>query len=342
MSLPPGSSATEHVWLPAKSSNQSWWDRYESVLNQSVGGKSRSVVGADAEFIVQRCILAEPDRADEDDTASRERRGVVMGAVQSGKTASMLAVVAKSLDAGVNAVVVLGGTRTALWLQTWERLLGQLDTLEEKHRRRVMLPTIDPSGITNGAAGPNLYVLNENQVTRALNRDRPIIIVAMKQVAHLERVARTLREVVYPAVQRAGRPYHLLVVDDEADDSSIDESDLTVGATYQERQVPRRIVDLWESRQLPGETATPELQVTYLAYTATPQANFLQDQSNPLTPKDFVVCLRTPGAEGDADKREPGFRVPDGIRGWYTGGDIYYKTLSSVPLCVPVDEAVGR
>jgi len=64
----------------------------------------------------------------------------------------------------------------------------------------------------------------------------------------------------------------------------------------------------------------------------------LQDQSNPLAPKDFVVCLRAPGAEGDADRREPGFRVPEGIAGWYTGGDIYYKTLSSVPLCTPVDD----
>ena len=182
------------------------------------------MIGADAEFIVQRCILAEPDEFDEEEAASRERRGVVMGAVQSGKTASMLAVIAKSLDAGVDAVVVLGGTRTALWLQTWERVLGQLDTLEAKNRRRVMLPTVDPTGMTNGAAGPSLYVLNPNQVTRALDLNRPIIVVAMKQVAHLERVARTLREVVYPAVQRVGRPYHLLVVDDEADDSSIDES----------------------------------------------------------------------------------------------------------------------
>ncbi|MBU2075911.1 MAG: Z1 domain-containing protein [Actinobacteria bacterium] len=296
------------------------------------------MIGADAEFIVQRCILAEPDESDEEGAASRERRGAVMGAVQSGKTASMLAVIAKSLDAGVDAVVVLGGTQTALWLQTWERLLGQLDTLKAKNRRRVILPAIDPSGIANGAAGPGLYVLNANLVTRALDRDRPIIVVAMKQVAHLERVARTLREVVYPAVESIGRPYHLLVVDDEADDSSIDESDLTGDANFQERQVPRRIVDLWESRQLPGETAIPELRVTYLAYTATPQANFLQDQSNPLAPKDFVVCLRTPGAEGDADARDPGFRVPEGITGWYTGGDVYYKTLSSVPLCVPVDE----
>ena len=329
---------TEHVWLPTTSRHQSWWGRYETVLAEGVGGKSRSVIEADAEFIVQRCILAELDELDEDEAPSRERRGVVMGAVQSGKTASMLAVIAKSLDAGVNAVVVLGGTRTALWLQTWERVLNQLDTLDGRHRRRIMIPAVDPSSVTNGATGPNLYVLNPNQVARALQLERPMIIVAMKQVAHLERVARTLREVVYPAVQRAGRPYHLLVVDDEADDSSIDESDLTMGASYQERQVPRRIVDLWESRQFPGATAIPELRATYLAYTATPQANFLQDQSNPLAPKDFVTCLRTPGAEGDASLREPGFRIPDGIRGWYTGGDIYYKTFAPVPLCVPIDD----
>jgi hypothetical protein len=332
-----GSGATEHVWLPAQSSAQSWWQRYEAVLAQSVGSVSKSVIGADAEFIVQRCILAESDEPDEDETPSRERRGVVMGAVQSGKTASMLAVIAKALDAGVDAVVVLGGTRTALWLQTWERLLRQLDTLDGKHRRRILVPTVDPRRITNGAPAPNLYVLNPIQVTRAVEHRRPIIIVAMKQVAHLERAARTLREVVYPAVRRAGRPYHLLVVDDEADDSSIDESDLTAHASYQERQIPRRIVDLWESRQLPGETAIPELRATYLAYTATPQANFLQDQSNPLAPKDFVTCLRTPGAEGNPDRRDPEFRVPDGIRGWYTGGDIYYKTLSSA-LCTPLDE----
>ena len=336
MSPYPAASLTEHVWLPANGSNQSWWDCYETSLAENVGDKSRGVIGADAEYIVRRCILAPLEDLGQGEVTARERRGAVMGAVQSGKTASMMAVIAKALDAGVDAVVVLGGTRTALWLQTWERLLAQLDTLEGKHQRRVILPSIDPSGVASGGVGQNLYVLNENQVIRTLDRNRPIIVVAMKQVAHLERVARTLREVVYPAVHRRGRPYHLLVVDDEADDSSIDETDLPPDASNQERQVPRRIVDLWESRQLPGETAIPELRVTYLAYTATPQANFLQDQSNPLAPKDFVVCLRTPGAVGDADQREPGFRVPEGIRGWYTGGDIYYNTLPL--LCAPTDE----
>ena len=143
-------------------------------------------------------------------------------------------------------------------------------------------------------------------------------------------------------MRQLGRPFHLLVVDDEADDSSIGENDLSDSSTLQERQVPRRIVDLWESRQQPGDDRHPRSSATYLAYTATPQANFLQDQSNPLAPRDFVVCLRTPGADGDPAKREPGYRVPEGLPGWYTGGDVYYKTLDTVPLCVAVDDDAPR
>ena len=180
--------------------------------------------------------------------------------------------------------------------------------------------------------------MTDQLAARAVAKRRPIIAVVMKQVAHLERVARTLHDVVFPQVKELDRTFHLLVVDDEADDSSIDESDLTQSSTLQERQVPRRIVDLWESRQDPGETAMPQLFATYLAYTATPQANFLQDQSNPLAPKDFVVCLRTPGADGDPERREPSYRVPEGLPGWYTGGDVYYRTLDDVPLCMTVDD----
>ncbi|WP_137293549.1 Z1 domain-containing protein [Nocardioides dongxiaopingii] len=309
------------------------------MLEKSFGEQSRSVISADASFIVDRCIFADPvGTGEEDEVPSRERRGVVMGAVQSGKTASMLAVIAKSLDAGIDAVVVLGGTRTVLWLQTWERLLAQVDTHENRHLRRVMLPTASPTNIAEDGMRPGLYNLTSQQAKRAVANKRPIVVVAMKQVAHLERVAHTLREVVYPAVASADRPFRLLVIDDEADDSSIAENDLTTAASIQERQVPRRILDLWESRQRPGETAIKQLQATYLAYTATPQANFLQDQSNPLAPKDFVVCLRTPGASGNEERREPSYRVHEGVPGWYTGGDVYYKgPTGSIPLCMPTD-----
>lgn len=332
MTASSGQPPTEHVWLPPQGEH-TWWSRYEGVLAKSVGAKSREVIGRDADFIVERCILA-PQGGDAE-SSSRERRGAVMGAVQSGKTASMMAVIAKSLDANVDAVVVLAGTRTALWMQTWERVLAQLDTFEDQHLRRVLIPSSAPDAAPDVSSG--LYELTRGRAERSIKLGRPIVVIAMKQVAHLERVARTLHDAVYPVVHERGEPFHLVVLDDEADDSSIDEIDLTSSAGFQERQVPRRIVDLWESRQLPGQTAIPELRATYIAYTATPQANFLQDQSNPLAPKDFVVCLRTPGADGEVEAREPSYRVPEGLPGWYTGGDVYYKTLATVPLCVATD-----
>ena len=116
-----------HVWLPGPDADDGWWSRYERALKlRMIGDTSLSVINDDASFIVDKAVLGPADGSDW--PQSRERRGAVMGAVQSGKTASMLAVIAKSIDAGVDAVVVLAGTRTALWLQTWERLGGQLDT----------------------------------------------------------------------------------------------------------------------------------------------------------------------------------------------------------------------
>lgn len=329
-----------HIHMVDADDAASWWIRYRAALDGKIGSTSLGVLADDADFIVQRCVLA-PDRGHEDHawSDSRERSGAVMGAVQSGKTASMLAVIAKAIDGGVDCVVVLGGTRTSLWLQTWERLRAQLDTFPDRPSRRLMLPAGDPQDVAAGSFSlATGYSMTDQLAARAIARDMPIVAVVLKQVDHLQRLSSTLHDVVYPQVRSAGRPFHLLVVDDEADDSSIGENDLDDATTLQEKQVPRRIVDLWESRQRPGETAIPEVHATYLAYTATPQANFLQDPSNPLAPRDFVVCLRTPGATGDPERRKPSYRVPEGLPGWYTGGDVYYRTLDSVPLCVPIDD----
>src|SRR5690606_21237438 len=108
---------------------------------------------------------------------------------------------------------------------------------------------------------------------RAVERRRPIVAVVMKNAAHLERLGRSFHDVVYPAAAHRGGPFHVLVIDDEADDASVVDLSVDEGG----RPVPRRIVDLWESRQRPGETVQQEVFATYLAYTATPQANFLQD-----------------------------------------------------------------
>ncbi len=259
-----------------------------------------------------------------------------MGAVQSGKTASMMAVTAKALDRGINAVVILAGTRTALWLQTLERVVNQIDTLENPLQRRVRLPA---HLRTSGGPG-GLYSLTPQLARTLVTRHRPLIAVVMKHVAHLEQLASAL-DTVYEEAQVAGEPFHVLVLDDEADDSSVVDASAESGyddVTMQRKQVPRRIVDLWESRRSPGETKADNVYATYLAYTATPQANFLQDPSNPLAPNEFVASLRTPGPDGDFEVRSSSYRITDGLRGWYTGGEMFYRTLADVPLCIETDD----
>ncbi|NRQ50398.1 Z1 domain-containing protein [Aeromicrobium stalagmiti] len=253
-----------------------------------------------------------------------------MGSVQSGKTASMLGVAAKGLDAGVDAIVLLGGTQVGLWKQTFDRTHSQLD-LQTSVLGRVLMPSpsalLGQDGYTGTPA--DLYQLNVAAAKRAVAKSRPILVVALKNVHHLGSLATTISESIMAGVRSADRPFHLLVLDDEADDGSInDPGPLGTAA----RQLPDSIVDLWDSRPRSHGTSDKGLFVTYMAYTATPQANFLQRRTNPLAPNEFVVSLRTPGQAGELTPRSATYREPQGPSGHYVGGQLFYKSLTRAPL----------
>src|SRR5690606_38833325 len=118
------------------------------------------VVGLDSQYLVDNGVLAAGHPGPDGSTwpTTRLRRGLVIGSVQSGKTASMLGVAAKSMDAGVDVVVVLAGTRVALWRQTISRTLRQLDGWSptsdgERRRARLFLP---PPSLTRETATASL------------------------------------------------------------------------------------------------------------------------------------------------------------------------------------------
>lgn len=321
-----------------------WWSAYAEVLKFSgIGKTSRDVIEADARYIVDRGVFGAGAPGSGGWGPARHRSGVVMGAVQSGKTASMMAVATLALDAGVDAIVILAGTRRSLWLQTLERFVSQIDVLPHSMARRDLMPS--PSVLEPGVGMPKpagLYALPRPRVRASLKVKRPMIAVAMKNVAHLEQVASVMRGAIAPEIAQLHRDFHLLVIDDEADDSSIDNLVQEPGGealTMAVKQTPRRILDLWEPRSNPGETFNSNFYATYVAYTATPQANFLQDQDNPLAPRDFVVGLRGPGPAGRIETRTSTYKVPEGLNAYYTGGDIYYRSLDSVPMCIPADDS---
>ena len=143
----------------------------------------------------------------------------------------------------------------------------------------------------------------------------------------------------------------MLVLDDEADDGSI--LDAVVEASEDPvygnlKQIPRAIANLWDSPR-----GSPEnLFSTYIAYTATPQANLLQEGHNPLAPRDFMISLRTPLDMGHpVDTTDPGslnaprsstYPEPVGIRSYYTGGEVFYRRAETANLCVPTTNSAQQ
>jgi hypothetical protein len=323
--------------FPADSGHRSWWDQYsDSLAGSALSSAAREVIEADCTYVTGRCVFGVGAPGSDGWPAGRVRRGLVMGAVQSGKTASMLGVAAKSLDEGTDLIIVLAGTRIALWRQTFQRLLEQLDRYDadrapELARRRVLLP--DPALALveeTGSTPAQLYSLNRPRARRAIAAGRPIVAVVMKHPQHLRAMAGVLRESVLPHVDAGAEPFHMMVLDDESDDGSILDAAAERSrdaSLHHLKTVPRAIVDLWAARPNVDETASANLYATYIGYTATPQANFLQADHNPLAPRDFVAALRTPFDRGEIEPRTATYREPSGLSSYYTGGETYYRRL---------------
>ncbi|CAM5594479.1 hypothetical protein SBADM41S_01330 [Streptomyces badius] len=93
-----------------------YWSAYEQLLRRK-GWSDAAVAGLDeaSHAVVER--LADPTRPD-----AYGARGLVVGYVQSGKTANFTGVTAKAIDAGYRLVIVLGGTLNLLRGQTQRRL----------------------------------------------------------------------------------------------------------------------------------------------------------------------------------------------------------------------------
>ena len=194
-----------------------------------------------------------------------------------------------------------------------------------------------PHSVTAGSRVPpdsdDLYVETPNFARPTTPPASPLIAVVMKHADHLMRVSRYLHDVIGPTLERADRGMHMLVIDDEADDGSVLDRDVENGFAPDAdglKQVPRHVARLWAGARATCETRYENLFATYLAYTATPQANLLQSTHNPLSPTDFVATLRTPSDAGRIDApRGPTYAEPHGLSHYYTGGEIFYRRFSS-------------
>lgn len=208
-------------------------------------------------------------------------RGLVVGYVQSGKTANFTAVAARAADIGYRLIIVLSGIHDSLRNQTQRRLDREL-------------VGVGVNWIT--LTGPESD-FQEPQVADGFDAKGTVLLVAKKIVPILERLNRWLGNLEGRLAE-----VPVLLIDDEADQASInirgnrrDPSLDDDSASGDEGESPSRTNGLIRDilHRCP--------RATYIAYTATPFANILIDPwafdrqvGEDLFPKDFVVQLPRP------------------------------------------------
>lgn len=281
-------------WLPERRADTDlfYWNRYRDWLLQS--GFAKEVVGTigrDTDKIVG--LLENPEKS-----GPLKRRGLVVGHVQSGKTANYNGVVCKSADYGYKVIILLAGVHNNLRSQTQQRVeeafIG-VDT--DKKDRNLPLKDIKTGvgRISDVTRLPFSLTSREHDfrkdsakaATFSLNAiSEPVVFVIKKQATVLQNLHEwflSLNDIKGGKIQ--GVP--MLLIDDEADNASVNVAK-GEGDPTKINGLIRKLLALFE-------------QNSYVGYTATPFANIFIDPDSShamleddLFPKDFIVNLDAP------------------------------------------------
>lgn len=224
-------------------------------------------------------------------TGAWNRRGLVIGHVQSGKTANYMGVIAKAADAGYKFIIVIAGIHNNLRKQTQERIdEGFIGRSSDPENRALIGVGLDgkfphPATLTNIHEDFNKNTADKSG-WKINDFSKPIILVIKKNVSTLEALHKWLKEL---NAQGDGRisDVPMLLIDDEADNASINTNKTDIDPTRTNAMI-RRILSLF-------------VKSCYVGYTATPFANiFINPEAydevarDELFPRDFIYCLDAP------------------------------------------------
>ncbi|MGL4295280.1 MAG: Z1 domain-containing protein [Aestuariivirga sp.] len=279
--------------------NRRFFKRYAEFLLQDQKWSPATIDALDAATDLIMEQIENPERE-----GPWDRRGLVVGHVQSGKTANYAGLANKAADAGYKLIIVLAGMHNALRQQTQRRLdrdilgydtsrvatgqgaarigVGELD----RNIHAEYLTTQDASGDFSRARADNQGMGVQH---------RPVLLVVKKNSRILENLNTWVNDTLKRLGDTESRP--LLVIDDEADQASVDtgqqdyDDDDTPDPDYEPKRINGQIRRLLAAFD----------RSAYVAYTATPFANILihdaataEGFGDDLFPRSFIVNLPAP------------------------------------------------
>lgn len=300
------SSGEDHVpWLDSdRKKGWTYWQRYSEYMEARIPWTALDALDLATDDVLSQ--LEDPTRE-----SAWDRRGLVVGHVQSGKTGNYTGLICKAADAGYKIIIVLAGLHNNLRAQTQVRLdegfLGFATVSDGDELPFVGVGLIDQDRSARPNAATNRSDRGDFNTAVAAKmhirpEERPWLFVVKKNKTVLERLLNWISNRVANHVDPVtGRKLvtnlPLLVIDDESDHGSVDTGE--------------DVVDEYGKPDLEHEPKTINRLIrsilhhfsrkAYVGYTATPFANIFihdrgetQEHGPDLFPAAFITNLAAP------------------------------------------------
>ena len=256
--------------IDVPTSPDSSWQIYRKKL-EGKGFKNDSIDS------IERTTKGILQRLNGDTTSSGPIKGLVIGNVQSGKTANMAALMAMAADYGWNMFIVLSGVIESLREQTQTRLFEDLHSNNGTNHWTLLEHLSKKSPKGQRAQDCDFQEGSLNHIK--------YFTVSLKVKSRLKDLMQWLQE-----DQNKQKQMKILVIDDEADQAGINTADIT---TEERKAINACIENLVNGKTYNSKDCPVKYKaMNYIGYTATPYANVLNDpKKTSLYPKDFIVAL---------------------------------------------------
>lgn len=322
-----GTTVIAGPWEPwytdeVKRARDFYWGHYIDYLRTRRGWPAQAIVNLDTATtrVVERLI--DPSRA-----KAGQTKGLVVGYVQSGKTANFTGVIAKAIDAGYRLVIVMTGTTNILREQTQRRvdmeLVGRENILRGTDENDLdaaqFIDYLDDEDwiadrfVRHGAwpseiGRPDIHRMTNRrfdyrrlqQGRSALeferrDRTKPLwhpdnLFTSDARLIIVKKNTTVLNNLVKDLKNTADRLENIpaLIIDDESDQASVNTTD---PKKWREDKKNRTAINEHLSNLL---GLLPRAQ--YIGYTATPFANVFVDPTDAedIFPKDYLISLERP------------------------------------------------
>jgi hypothetical protein len=311
-------------WLQALKAKTEWrfWPRYLKLLQEVKKYPAKALKEIDISTDDTLDYLHNPLSKENFD-----KRGLVVGHVQSGKTANFIGLICKAADMGYKFIIVLAGIHNSLRAQTQMRIdegflgydnqhyrinkelkyVGVGKFLEYRQNAVAHSITTSQSDFTTNTA---------NSIGINFDTSEPIIAIVKKNATVLNKLYQWLETQAISDEHgiKSISNKSLLIIDDEADNASINTNKKELDPSRINMQI-RSLLELFNKSG-------------YVGYTATPFANiFIPLDEDNLFPRNFITNLEAPS----------NYIGPDKIFGFEPVEDNEIRT-DTLPVVCPISD----